>query len=104
MLLEIFSFRLHHIQPHFRLTMLNHLQVGLGGGMQVAITKNFQLNLCLESTALRLITGEYLLRLQALGIRFLSDTCVQLKYSTVQFHSFFDISNFSLASCIIQYD
>ncbi len=63
MLLEIFSFRLHHIQPHFRLTMLNHLQVGLGGGMQVAITKNFQLNLCLESTALRLITGECLLRL-----------------------------------------
>ncbi len=57
MLLEIFSFRLHHIQPHFRLTMLNHLQVGLGGGANAAITKNAQLNLCLESTSLRLITG-----------------------------------------------
>ncbi len=57
MLLEIFSFRQHHITAHFRLTMLNHLQVGLGGNAHSAITKNAQLNLCLESTALRLIMG-----------------------------------------------
>ncbi|TRY72734.1 hypothetical protein TCAL_11188 [Tigriopus californicus] len=28
MLLEIFSFRFHHIQAHFRLQLLNHLQIG----------------------------------------------------------------------------
>ena len=55
-LLEIFSYRLHHIQTHFRLSMLSHLQSGLGN--QQTLAKNVQLSLCIESTALRLITGK----------------------------------------------
>ncbi|XP_040568431.2 LOW QUALITY PROTEIN: mediator of RNA polymerase II transcription subunit 23 [Lepeophtheirus salmonis] len=50
-LLEIFSYRLHHIQSHFRLSLLNHLQQG------ILLSKHTQLNLCIESTTLKLITG-----------------------------------------------
>lgn len=56
-LLEIFSYRLHHIQAHFRLNLLTHLQGGLVGGNHPMLSKNAQLSLCIESTALRLITG-----------------------------------------------
>jgi mediator of RNA polymerase II transcription subunit 23 len=56
-LLEIFSYRLHHIQAHFRLNLLTHLQGGLVGGTHPMLAKNAQLSLCIESTALRLITG-----------------------------------------------
>ncbi len=56
-LLEIFSYRLHHVQTHFRLNLLSHLQGGLVGGNHPMLSKNAQLSLAIESTALRLITG-----------------------------------------------
>lgn len=52
-LLEMFSYRLHHIQPHYRVTLLSHLH----SLAAVPHTNQNQLHLCVESTALRLITG-----------------------------------------------
>ena len=56
-LLELFSYRLHHIQSHFRMSLLSHLQSALVGGSHHVLIKHAQLNLCIESTTLRLITG-----------------------------------------------
>lgn len=52
-LLEMFSYRLHHTQPHYRIQLLSHLH-HLSQSPQ---TNQNQLQLCMESTALRLITG-----------------------------------------------
>nr|XP_022905695.1 mediator of RNA polymerase II transcription subunit 23 isoform X1 [Onthophagus taurus] len=52
-LLEMFSYRIHHIHPHYRVQLLSHLH-SLAAGPQANHT---QLHLCVESTALRLITG-----------------------------------------------
>ncbi|XP_064625436.1 mediator of RNA polymerase II transcription subunit 23-like [Lineus longissimus] len=52
-LLEMFSYRLHHIQPHYRVQLLSHLH----SLATVPQTNQTQLHLCVESTALRLITG-----------------------------------------------
>ncbi|XP_065332205.1 mediator of RNA polymerase II transcription subunit 23 isoform X2 [Cloeon dipterum] len=52
-LLEMFSYRMHHIQPHYRVQLLSHLH----SLASVPQTNQVQLHLCVESTALRLITG-----------------------------------------------
>lgn len=52
-LLEMFSYRMHHICPHYRVQLLSHLH-SLAAVPQANQT---QLHLCVESTALRLITG-----------------------------------------------
>ncbi|XP_052774892.1 mediator of RNA polymerase II transcription subunit 23-like isoform X2 [Mya arenaria] len=52
-LLEMFSYRLHHIQPHYRVQLLGHLHTL----SSMPMTNQNQLHLCVESTALRLITG-----------------------------------------------
>ena len=52
-LLEMFSYRLHHIQPHYRVQLLGHLHTL----STIPMTNQNQLHLCVESTALRLITG-----------------------------------------------
>lgn len=53
-LLEMFSFRMHHIQPHYRVQVLSHLH-SLAGGPQANQTHLF---LCVETTALKLIAGK----------------------------------------------
>lgn len=53
-LLEMFSYRMHHIHPHYRVQLLSHLH-SLAAVPQANQT---QLHLCVESTALRLITGQ----------------------------------------------
>lgn len=52
-LLEMFSYRIFHIQPHYRAQLLSHLH----SLASAAHTNQMQLHLCVESTALRLITG-----------------------------------------------
>ncbi|OQR66851.1 mediator of RNA polymerase II transcription subunit 23-like [Tropilaelaps mercedesae] len=52
-LLEMFSYRLHHIQPHYRIQLLSHLHMLAS----VPQSNQAQLHVCMESTALRLITG-----------------------------------------------
>lgn len=52
-LLEMLSYRMHHIQPFYRVQLLSHLH----SLASVPHTNQTQLNLCVESTALRLITG-----------------------------------------------
>ncbi|ELT94621.1 hypothetical protein CAPTEDRAFT_178592 [Capitella teleta] len=52
-LLEMFSYRLHHIQPHYRIQLLSHLH----SLASVPQTNQNQLHICVESTALRLIMG-----------------------------------------------
>ncbi|XP_023222818.1 mediator of RNA polymerase II transcription subunit 23-like [Centruroides sculpturatus] len=52
-LLEMFSYRLHHIQPHYRVQLLSHLH----SMAAVPQTNQTQLHLCVESTALKLIAG-----------------------------------------------
>jgi len=52
-LLEMFSYRLHHIQPQYRVTLLQHLH----SVATVPFTDRSQLQLCVQNTALRLITG-----------------------------------------------
>ena len=54
-LLEMFSHRIHHSPPHYRVQLLStihHMSVPLNGMLQMT-----QLHLCLESVALRLISG-----------------------------------------------
>ena len=57
MLLELFAYRLHHVQAQFRLSLLSHLQLGLITGNHNVMNKHPQLQICVESTILRLITG-----------------------------------------------
>ncbi|CAL1290327.1 unnamed protein product [Larinioides sclopetarius] len=52
-LLEMFSYRLHHFQPHYRVQLLNHLH----SLAAVPQTNQTQLHLCVQSTALKLIAG-----------------------------------------------
>lgn len=52
-LLEMVSYRMHHIQPFYRVQLLSHLH----SLASVPHTNMMQLHLCVESTALRLITG-----------------------------------------------
>lgn len=52
-LLEMLSYRMHHIQPFYRVQLLSHLH----SLASVPHTNQTQLHLCVESTALRLITG-----------------------------------------------
>ncbi|KAL5016930.1 hypothetical protein ScPMuIL_006519 [Solemya velum] len=52
-LLEMFSYRLHHSQPHYRVQLLGQLHKLAS----IAQTNQNQLHLCIESTALRLIIG-----------------------------------------------
>jgi mediator of RNA polymerase II transcription subunit 23 len=56
-LLEIISYRLHHIHANFRLSLLSNLQVTFVGGSHPILSKHAQLNLTIESATLRLITG-----------------------------------------------
>lgn len=52
-LLEMFCYRLHHIQPHYRIQLLSQLHTLA----QASQTNQYQLYLCVESTALHLIMG-----------------------------------------------
>lgn len=52
-LLDMFSYRIHHIQPHYRVTLLSNIH-SLSAYPQANQT---QLQLCFESTAIRLITS-----------------------------------------------
>ncbi|XP_050057825.1 mediator of RNA polymerase II transcription subunit 23-like [Aphis gossypii] len=68
-LLEMFSYRMHHIQPHYRVQLLSHLH----SLAAVPQTNQTQLHLCVESTALRLITGLGSNEVQPQLSRFLSE-------------------------------
>ncbi|KAH8305992.1 hypothetical protein KR018_009354 [Drosophila ironensis] len=52
-LMEMFSYRLHHVPTHYRVQLLSLLH----SLSSVPQTNKMQLNLCFESTALRLITS-----------------------------------------------
>ncbi|ODN05213.1 Mediator of RNA polymerase II transcription subunit 23 [Orchesella cincta] len=52
-LLEMFCYRLHHIQPHYRVQLLSHLNALANN----AHSNSAQLHMCVETTALRLITS-----------------------------------------------
>ncbi|KAK2720548.1 hypothetical protein QYM36_004432, partial [Artemia franciscana] len=52
-LLEMFSYRLHHVLPQYRVQLLSHLH----GLSEVVQSNQTQLNLCIENAALRLIMG-----------------------------------------------
>nr|KAG5705861.1 hypothetical protein BaRGS_030751 [Batillaria attramentaria] len=52
-LLEMFSYRLHHTQIHYRVQLLGHLHTLA----TIQQSNQNQLHLCVESTALRLITS-----------------------------------------------
>ncbi|KAG9347480.1 hypothetical protein JZ751_005047 [Albula glossodonta] len=67
-LLEMFSYRMHHIQPHYRVQLLSHLH----SLAAVPQTNQNQLHL-VESTALRLITALGSSEVQPQFTRFLSD-------------------------------
>ncbi|GAB0092218.1 Mediator of RNA polymerase II transcription subunit 23 [Sergentomyia squamirostris] len=68
-LLEMFSYRMHHIQPHYRVQLLSHLH----SLASVPHTNQMQLHLCVESTALRLITGLGSAEVQPQISRYLSE-------------------------------
>uniref|UniRef100_T1HR14 Mediator of RNA polymerase II transcription subunit 23 n=1 Tax=Rhodnius prolixus TaxID=13249 RepID=T1HR14_RHOPR len=68
-LLEMFNYRIHHIQPHYRVQLLSHLH----SLAAVPQTNQTQLHLCVESTALRLITGLGSGEVQPQLSRFLSE-------------------------------
>ncbi|XP_014240192.1 mediator of RNA polymerase II transcription subunit 23 [Cimex lectularius] len=68
-LLEMFNYRIHHIQPHYRVQLLSHLH----SLAAVPQTNQTQLHLCVESTALRLITGLGSSEVQPQLSRFLSE-------------------------------
>ncbi|XP_059618578.1 mediator of RNA polymerase II transcription subunit 23 [Phlebotomus argentipes] len=68
-LLEMFSYRMHHIQPHYRVQLLSHLH----SLAAVPHTNQMQLHLCVESTALRLITGLGSAEVQPQISRYLSE-------------------------------
>ncbi|KAH1002628.1 hypothetical protein HUJ04_008697 [Dendroctonus ponderosae] len=54
-LLEMFSYRLHHIHPRYRVQLLTNLH----SLAAVPQSNQTQLHLCVESTALRVITGKF---------------------------------------------
>ncbi|XP_008216793.1 mediator of RNA polymerase II transcription subunit 23 isoform X2 [Nasonia vitripennis] len=68
-LLDMFSYRMHHIQPTYRVQILSHLH----NLASVPQTNQTQLHLCVESTALRLITGLGSAEVQPHLSRFLSE-------------------------------
>lgn len=68
-LLDMFSYRMHHIQPHYRVQILSHLH----SLAAVPQTNQTQLHLCVESTALRMITGLGSAEVQPQLSRFLSE-------------------------------
>ncbi|XP_068610263.1 mediator of RNA polymerase II transcription subunit 23 [Brachionichthys hirsutus] len=68
-LLEMFSYRMHHVQPHYRVQLLSHLH----SLAAVPLTNQNQLHLCVESTALRLITALGSSEVQPQFTRFLND-------------------------------
>ncbi|XP_014210874.1 mediator of RNA polymerase II transcription subunit 23 isoform X1 [Copidosoma floridanum] len=68
-LLDMFSYRMHHIQPHYRVQILSHLH----NLATVPQTNQTQLHLCVESSALRLITGLGSAEVQPHLSRFLSE-------------------------------
>ncbi|KAL1455985.1 hypothetical protein WDU94_000744 [Cyamophila willieti] len=65
----MFSYRMHHIQPHYRVQLLSHLH----SLAAVPQTNKTQLHLCVESTALRLITGLGSSEVQPQLSRFISE-------------------------------
>ncbi|XP_055535725.1 mediator of RNA polymerase II transcription subunit 23 [Wyeomyia smithii] len=68
-LLEMFSYRMHHIQPHYRVQLLSHLH----SLASVPHTNQMQLHSCVESTALRLITGLGSVEVQAQLSRYVNE-------------------------------
>nr|XP_029709787.1 mediator of RNA polymerase II transcription subunit 23 [Aedes albopictus] len=68
-LLEMFSYRMHHIQPHYRVQLLSHLH----SLASVPHTNQMQLHSCVESTALRLITGLGSVEVQAQMTRYVNE-------------------------------
>lgn len=80
-LLEMFSYRMHHIHPHYRVQLLSHLHSMAG----VPQANQTQLHLCVESTALRLITGLGSGEVQPELSRFLSEpkTLVSIFFGNV---------------------
>lgn len=68
-LLEMFSYRLFHIQAHYRAQLLTQLH----NLTQNAHNNQIQLHLCFESTALRLLTGLGSAEVQFQLSRFLTD-------------------------------
>ncbi|XP_053964046.1 mediator of RNA polymerase II transcription subunit 23 [Anastrepha ludens] len=66
-LLEMFLYRLHHIPTQYRLQLLSHCTV------VSPQTNKMQLNLCFESTALRLITGLGSVEMQPQMSRYFSE-------------------------------
>lgn len=68
-LLEMLSYRTHHIQPFYRVQLLSHLH----SLATVQHTNQTQLHLCVESTALRLITGLGLAEIQPQFARYYTE-------------------------------
>ncbi|XP_050073432.1 mediator of RNA polymerase II transcription subunit 23 [Anopheles maculipalpis] len=68
-LLEMFSYRMHHIHSHYRVQLLTHLH----SLASVPHTNQMQLHSCVESTALRLIIGLGSVEVQAQLSRYLSE-------------------------------
>ncbi|XP_072045774.1 mediator of RNA polymerase II transcription subunit 23-like [Amphiura filiformis] len=68
-MLELFSFRLHHVQPHFRVSLLTYLHTI----NKMTQSNHNQLFQCIESTALRIITGLGSAEVQPQLSRFLQD-------------------------------
>lgn len=69
-LLEMLSFRMHHIQSFYRVQFLSHLH----SLAAVPHTNQTQIYLCVESTALRLITGMGSVEVQPQLSRYFSDS------------------------------
>ena len=57
MVLEMFAYRLHYIQAPLRLQLLNTLQQGWIRMNFISVCKTPQLNVLIETTTLKLITG-----------------------------------------------
>lgn len=69
-LLEMLSFRMHHIQSFYRVQFLSHLH----SLAAVPHTNQTQIYLCVESTALRLITGMGSVEVQPQLSRYFSES------------------------------
>lgn len=69
-LLEMLSYRMHHIQPSYRVQLLSHLH----SLASVPHTNQTQLHLCVETTALRLISGLGSAEVQPQLSRYFTDT------------------------------
>ncbi|XP_033121340.1 mediator of RNA polymerase II transcription subunit 23-like [Anneissia japonica] len=68
-MLEMFSYRLHHVQPQYRIQLL----LSLHAFNSMPQTNQNQLYLCIESTALQLITGLGSTEVQPQLSRFLTE-------------------------------